>query len=459
MQTRPGIKSSTRAQYEIDFRRHVEPYLGDRVLDRIEPEMVRRRNVELGRDLRSALAHTGRDGSATVARAYRMLRSILQTAVDDELLVRNPCRIAGAGETRSAERPVLSTPQIAALADEVPAHYRAFVVLAAFSGLRAGELAALRVADLELADTPSVRVSRRFYRVAGEVTVDAPKSARGFRTVAIPAFVATELRRHLAEHRGLAGKSDLVFVTSSGRDVLDGYSQVIGRALDRLGREDVRTHDLRHSPSATSTLPPSTHAKSLTPSTPAPAPCSHRRPAARERELAAGRGGTDHQRLRRRLQPVLRLPEGRPQQVARPGSTVSESLEAQPDPAHSLLHCSGERRPGDPQGSVRQETYLRALATLPNVNLHLGHFLTSTVRMPLAAPPVAGPRTVEVSVVTVSRQVALGGERCALGADQVDPHVTVVQRRRRRRGRAVHSCAVGKLCSTQSLTSAVDWRW
>lgn len=247
VQTRAGIKSSTRAQYEIDFRRHVEPYLGDRVLDRIEPEMVRRWNVELGRDLRSALAHTGRDGSATVARAYRMLRSILQTAVDDELLVRNPCRIAGAGETRSAERPVLSTPQIAALADEVPAHYRAFVVLAAFSGLRAGELAALRVADLELTDAPSVRVSRRFYRVAGEVTVDAPKSARGFRTVAIPAFVATELRRHLAEHRGVAGKSDLVFVTSSGRDVLDGYSQVIRRALDRLGREDVRTHDLRHS--------------------------------------------------------------------------------------------------------------------------------------------------------------------------------------------------------------------
>lgn len=53
-------------------------------------------------------------------------------------------------------------------------------------------------------------------------------------------------------------------------------------------------------------------------------------------------------------------------------------------------------RPGDPQGPVRQETYLRALATLPNVSLHLGHFLTSTVRMPLAAPPVAGPRTVEV---------------------------------------------------------------
>jgi site-specific recombinase XerD len=48
-------------------------------------------------------------------------------------------------------------------------------------------------------------------------------------------------------HRADAVKTDLLFVTASGRDVLDGYSQVLRRALDRLGRPDVRTHDLRHS--------------------------------------------------------------------------------------------------------------------------------------------------------------------------------------------------------------------
>jgi integrase len=245
--SRPGIKDSTRHQYEIDFRRHIEPYLGDRRLDRIEPEAVRKWNAALARDLRSELAHTGRDGAATAARAYRLLRSILQTAVEDELLTRNPCRIAGAGEARSTERPVLSVAEIAILAAQVPAHYRAFVLTAAFSGLRAGELAALRVSDLDMSDAPSVRVSRRFYRVGGEITVDAPKSARGFRTVAIPAFVADELRAHLAEHRKGAAKNDLVFVTASGRDVLDGYSQVVRRALDRMEREDVRMHDLRHS--------------------------------------------------------------------------------------------------------------------------------------------------------------------------------------------------------------------
>lgn len=247
IEMRPSIKGSTRHQYEMDFRLHIKPYLGDRMLDRIEPEGVRRWHAQLSADLRKQLEGTRRDGSATAARAYRILHSILQTAVDDELLIRNPCKIAGAGEAKSVERPVLSITEIAALADEVPGHYRALVVLAAFSGLRAGELAAIRVTDLDLGGAPSVRVASRFYRVAGEITVDAPKSARGVRTVSLPGFVAEELRGHLAEHRPDSKKNDLVFVTASGRDVLDGYSQVIRRALDRLGREDVRMHDLRHS--------------------------------------------------------------------------------------------------------------------------------------------------------------------------------------------------------------------
>ena len=50
----------------------------------------------------------------------------------------------------------------------------------------------------------------------------------------------------------------------------------------------------------------------------------------------------------------------------------------------------------DPQGPVRQSTYLRALQTVPGLTVHLGHFLTSTVRMPLAKPLPGGPRTVEV---------------------------------------------------------------
>lgn len=53
-------------------------------------------------------------------------------------------------------------------------------------------------------------------------------------------------------------------------------------------------------------------------------------------------------------------------------------------------------RPDDPSGPDRQRIYLRALETFPYVSVHLGHFLTNRVRMPLAAPRPGGPRTVEV---------------------------------------------------------------
>jgi len=53
-------------------------------------------------------------------------------------------------------------------------------------------------------------------------------------------------------------------------------------------------------------------------------------------------------------------------------------------------------RAGNPQAPSRQATYLRALRTLPNVTIHLGHFLASEVYMPLAQPPSTGPKTVKV---------------------------------------------------------------
>ena len=49
--------------------------------------------------------------AVTVAKAYRLLKAILNTAVDDGLIRRNPCRIKGAGQEKSPERPVLTVPR------------------------------------------------------------------------------------------------------------------------------------------------------------------------------------------------------------------------------------------------------------------------------------------------------------------------------------------------------------
>ena len=53
-------------------------------------------------------------------------------------------------------------------------------------------------------------------------------------------------------------------------------------------------------------------------------------------------------------------------------------------------------RPGDPTQSQRQQTYLRALQTVPNLSIHYGHFLVNTKWRPLAQQPQTGPRTVKI---------------------------------------------------------------
>jgi hypothetical protein len=90
-------------------------------------------------------------GAITVAKAYRLLKAILNTAVDDGLIRRNPCRITGAGQEKSPERPVLSLRQVFDLADAfTDRRYRLLILLAVFCGLRWGELAALRRKHIDI---------------------------------------------------------------------------------------------------------------------------------------------------------------------------------------------------------------------------------------------------------------------------------------------------------------------
>src|SRR5580704_17584093 len=72
----------------------------------------------------------------TAAKAYRLLRAIMATAVDDGLIRRNPCRIKGASVEKSPERPVLTIGEVYALADAIGPRYRALILLACFCSLR-----------------------------------------------------------------------------------------------------------------------------------------------------------------------------------------------------------------------------------------------------------------------------------------------------------------------------------
>ena len=151
IEERPDLRPKTTELYRYLLRRHLAPTFDARLLAEIREPHVRRWR----KDLLDA-----RVSAVTVAKAYRLLKAIFNTAVDDGLIRRNPCRIKGAGQEKSAERPVLTVAQVYALADAADERYRALVLLAAFSSLRWGELAALRRSDIDI-QARTVRVARQ----------------------------------------------------------------------------------------------------------------------------------------------------------------------------------------------------------------------------------------------------------------------------------------------------------
>ncbi len=188
------------------------------------------------------------------AKAYRLLRAILMTAVnEDRILSRNPCRIRGADREQAGERPVLSAAQVVALADAVPERYRAMILTATFASLRFGEVTALRRSDIDLT-AGTVRVARAFGEVRGQgVVAGPPKSAAGARTVAIPRMVADELRTHMAEHVTGHALSAVIFTGPTGAPIRRGnFNKLVGwkDAVAKLGLPGLHFHDLRHTGNA-----------------------------------------------------------------------------------------------------------------------------------------------------------------------------------------------------------------
>ncbi len=110
---------------------------------------------------------------------------------------------------------MLSLAQVEALADAVDERWKAAILLAAWTGLRFGELAALRRGNLDLA-AGRIAVVATVVDVAGEARASGPpKSAAGRRTVAIPPHILGDIERHLSTY-AQPGPRGLVFVGPQG---------------------------------------------------------------------------------------------------------------------------------------------------------------------------------------------------------------------------------------------------
>jgi integrase len=162
-------------------------------------------------------------------------------------LARNPCVIPGAGQERSLERPAASLAQVYQLAGQVPPRWKALILLAAFCGLRFGELAALTRRDIDpLHWTVTVRASASDLR-GGVRQVGPPKSAAGRRTIAIPEVIAPVLVAHLETFVTHQPDSALFVGPSGGLLRSANFGKNVWRpALAEVGMSGFHFHDLRH---------------------------------------------------------------------------------------------------------------------------------------------------------------------------------------------------------------------
>ncbi|WP_329457902.1 tyrosine-type recombinase/integrase [Streptomyces sp. NBC_01497] len=232
-----GIGASTADLYRSLLRNHLVPTFGTVAVADITPAMVRAwRVARLGSGV----------GPSTVAKSYALMRAVLMTAVEDQLIRRNPCRVKGASTTQTPERPTATVQEVYAVAGAIQPRYRALVLLAAFSGLRWGELVGLRRRDLDF-QAGTLRVRRNVAELHdGSRLIKEPKSAAGKRTVAIPNVITGELSAHLAVYAE-PGADGRVFVGAKGATPRrNHFNRLWRRACATAEIAGLHFHDLRH---------------------------------------------------------------------------------------------------------------------------------------------------------------------------------------------------------------------
>jgi integrase len=231
----PRIGVRWRETCERNMRLHLAPLL-ELPLRTVTPMRVREWH---------AAALRGNGGKTSISQSYRFLRMVMNTAIREGLIARNPCQIPGAGTVKSVERPIASPAQVLALVDAITPKYRTALLIAAWCGLRRGEIAGLLTADVDtIAHTITVRKNRVEPLSKPKESHDAdPKTEAGKRTVTIPPHVMPIVKLHLDEYAG----KERFFISRDGSPLRGNtLYQAFVRARKRVDLNEMTVHDLRH---------------------------------------------------------------------------------------------------------------------------------------------------------------------------------------------------------------------
>ena len=231
------IKERTRAHYQSILDDHLTDSFGHRPIDAITPA-----------DVRDWYTKTLADKPTMRSHAYSLLRTIMGSAVTDELRNDNPCRITGASRAKRVHkiRPA-SVDELATLTEAMPEKLRLMVTLASWCAMRFGETVELRRKDVDLSDEV-IRIRRAAVRVkGGTYSVSTPKSEAGVRDVAIPPHIIPAIEDHLERFTGKSPDALLFAADNGGHLQPSTVYRHWYKARTKAKREDLRWHDLRHS--------------------------------------------------------------------------------------------------------------------------------------------------------------------------------------------------------------------
>lgn len=178
---------STRQSRELSIRLHIQPMLGPTPLSALKPSQIQ----AWLRSLSERLA------PRTVRELFRLLSSILRSAVDDERILKNPCHSKAIRVPRPDDRQLVpwTIEQVAGLRAALPERYRPLLTIVAGLGLRQGEAFGLAIDDVDFMRRV-VTVRRQVLILDSKLVFSLPKG-RKVRTVPLPTSVANELATYI----------------------------------------------------------------------------------------------------------------------------------------------------------------------------------------------------------------------------------------------------------------------
>ncbi|MED5802936.1 site-specific integrase [Gordonia sp. Z-3] len=237
------LKDTTKATRETVWNKHVKPRWESTRVSEIQTSTVRAWVQDMRDDGAKA---------ATIENALGILRMILELAVEDRRLPRNPCQGVKAPRREHSARAYLSHEQVELLAQRVDRE-RLVILFLAYTGLRYGEMAALRVENFDMLRR-RVNVRQSVTEVKGKLVWSSPKNHER-RSVPFPKFLADDLAKAMAGK----GRDDLVFTAPEGGvlRLATFRTRTFNKAIEALRPVDDKgnvttdfpkatIHDLRH---------------------------------------------------------------------------------------------------------------------------------------------------------------------------------------------------------------------